>query len=160
LSADGRERLWAAELDGPWREAWSLLAEAVQKVAGPEVANFGVGRGDRVQDRASGPWGFVFRVAETLGVRLGEIYVSTRTPDLCEPVGIDPGVLVVGTQLEGTPSPRARCRLGRALAYLSHRASPLFSATEEEARLLLAAGAHLVGVPVPRALAAATSSER
>jgi hypothetical protein len=160
LSPEGRERLWAAELNGPWREALALLSEALQKVAGPEVATFGIGRAERVLNRPGSTWGFLFRVAEALGVPLAEIYVASTNAELCVPVGVDPGVLVVGTQLEGKPPPRARYRLGRALAYLAHRAAPLLSATEDEARQLLAAGAQAAGVPLPPALAGAVQGER
>ena len=159
LSPEGRERLEAPDLQSAWVDAWYALAQAVHELHGPQLQSFGVGRGERHVDRPGSTFGLAFRMAAALGVSLPEIYVG-READLCAPSGIEPGVLVVGQAMSGTPAPRARYRLGRALAYLMYRAAPLASLNPEEARLLLAAAAQLAGVQAPRALAGPALEDR
>jgi len=159
LSPDARERLVAPDIVNAWAETWMTIAQAVQELHGPQLASFGVGRGERHVDRPGSPYVLVFRLAAALGVPLPEIYVAHQA-DLCAPCGVEPGVLVVGQHMTGTPPPRERYRLGRALAYLMFRAAPLASLAGDEARLTLIAAAHLAGVPPPRALAGAAMDER
>jgi tetratricopeptide (TPR) repeat protein len=152
LTTEGRERLVASTLGGAWRDAWLLAADAADRLHGPSPATFGVGRGERVPDRPGGPFELVFRAARALGVQLEEIYLAKGDADLCVAMGVQAPALILGGALQGTPPPRARYRIGCALAWLGQRAAPLASLQEAEARLLLASIAHLVGVPAPRAL--------
>jgi predicted Zn-dependent protease len=159
LSPEARERLVAPDIVSAWAETWMTIAEAVHQLHGPQLASFGVGRGERHVDRPGSPYALVFRLAVALGVPLPEIYVAQQA-DVCAPSGVEPGVLVVGQGMTGTPPPRARYRLGRALAYLMFRAAPLASLSGDEARLMLIAAAQLAGVAPPRALAGPAMEER
>jgi lipopolysaccharide biosynthesis regulator YciM len=159
LSQEGRERLDSPDLGTAWADVWAAIAEATHEIFGPQLQSFGVGRGERHVDRPGSTVALVFRLAAALGAPLQEIYVAQQA-DLCAASGVDPGVLVVGQSMTGTPSSRVRYRLGRMLAYLMNRAAPLASLSPDEARLLLTAAAQLGGAAAPRALAGPALEDR
>lgn len=152
IAADPTRELGAAQFERAMGEAsqgaalaiWRVTADAAARVYGPELGALGATRADRANTRSLPPaWLAVDQIAQGLGVKPYELYVSSR-PEVCQVVGAQ---LVCGSWFAAPLEPARRFTVARQLALLRDRLGPVEVLDAEELEVHFAACAQLAELP-------------
>ncbi len=149
LSPMGWERLLPQAARTVALEIWRAAWEGALKLYGPELAQLGAGKNDRLNAKGIPmAWVPVDKIARSLGCVGYELYAG-KDPSQCAVVG---GALVVGSQLADRLGQRTRFRAARALTLLRERLAPIEKIDDAELTLFFAACAKVAEVPRPASL--------
>jgi len=150
LSPAAWERLWPETARSVGLEIWRLGVEASMKVYGPQLDQLGVGKPERVNPKlVPTAWPHLDKLARALGVTGYELYQARDREELAVGANGDTPVVVAGAAFAERLTPRLRFRLGRKLALLRERLSPVGRADDDEMNVFFAACAKVAELSRP-----------
>jgi tetratricopeptide (TPR) repeat protein len=121
------ETLFDARIPAGFRHTFRLLDEALGKVYRTDLKRLGIGKGDKLPARGHAVRDIANRLAQDLGVRDFDVYVTQQHPTALLVELTEPLSLVVGARLlEGAHEHDVRFLLARLLKMVqSHMAVPM-----------------------------------